>query len=319
MSDLISETAEQTPRLFANELAAFREFMRTEKQYSDKTVSSYERDLHKFIDFCEQQSLTSLARLKARDIRQNLAHLHRAGLSGKSLHRWLSALRSFFNFCIRQGWQSHNPADDVQAPKANRHLPKVLDVDQSAQFVSLEGDEFLNCRDHAILELFYSSGLRLAELAATNVQDADLQEGMIEVTGKGNKARILPIGSKAIEALRTWIALRNTIAPSGEPALFISQKGRRLGHRAIQLRLQQLSTRQGMDTPVHPHMLRHSFASHMLESSSDLRLVQEMLGHANISTTQIYTHLDFQHLASVYDKAHPRAQRRKSADDDTTD
>lgn len=309
----------EPPLFFANELAEFREYMRSEKQFSERTITSYERDLSKFTAFCAQHSLTSLEQLKARDIRQNLTHLHRAGLSGKSLHRWLSALRSFFNFCIRQGWQSHNPADDVQAPKANRHLPKVLDVDQSAQFVSVEGDEFLNCRDRAILELLYSSGLRLAELAATNVQDPDLNEGMIEVTGKGNKTRILPVGSKAIEALRRWISLRNTIAPSGEPALFISQKGTRLGHRAIQLRLQQLSIQQGMDTPVHPHMLRHSFASHMLESSSDLRLVQEMLGHANISTTQIYTHLDFQHLASVYDKAHPRAQRRRLPDEDTTD
>lgn len=310
---------EDTALPFEAAFAAFETFMVTEKQLSTKTIASYRQDLKKLADFCQQQGIDNLQRVRTRDIRQNLVQLHRAGLSGKSLHRWLSALRSFFNFGVREGWLPHNPAEGIQAPKAARHLPKVLDVDQSAQFVSIEGDSFLACRDRAILELFYSSGLRLAELASANIRSADFQEGMITVLGKGNKTRIVPMGSKAIEALQAWLPMRHKVAPEAEPALFISQRGKRLGHRAIQLRMQQLSVSQGMDTPVHPHMLRHSFASHILESSSDLRLVQELLGHANITTTQIYTHLDFQHLASVYDKAHPRAQRRPSSDDPTSE
>jgi len=303
-------TSESHPLPFDSECAAFAQYLITEKQFSPRTVSAYQHDLEKFVAWCDANDKRNLAELKSRDIRQCLAQLHRQGLAGKSLHRWLSALRSFFNFCLRKSWCQHNPAADVQAPKAGRTLPKVLDVDQSAQFVSVEGDDFLQRRDAAILELFYSSGLRLAELASVDIGDIDLQEGMVDVLGKGNKRRRVPVGSKAVEAIQRWLPIRNTIAPQDLQALFITQRNTRLSHRAIQARLQQLSTQQGIDSPVHPHMLRHSFASHMLESSSDLRLVQEMLGHANISTTQIYTHLNFQHLASVYDKAHPRAHKK---------
>lgn len=298
---------------FADELAAFYIYMRTEKQFSPRTLDSYKRDLEKFTQYCQAQSLTQLSALTAQDVRHNLAQLHRTGLGGKSLHRWLSALRSFFNFCILRGWRQNNPADGVQAPKSPRNLPKTLDVDQAAQFVEVEGDSFLITRDRALLELMYSSGLRLAELIGANVTDLDLHEGMVRVVGKGNKMRNIPVGSKAISALRVWLPQRALHCQGEEQALFISQRGKRLTPRAVQLRMQQLSIRQGMDNPVHPHMLRHSFASHVLESSSDLRLVQEMLGHANISTTQIYTHLDFQHLAKVYDQAHPRAQRKKDS------
>lgn len=296
---------------FAEELTAFYEHMRSEKHFSLHTLAAYQRDLEKFTAFCARQSLTQISTITPQDIRFNLAQLHRSGLSGKSLHRWLSALRSFFKFCIRQGWQKNNPVDGIQAPKSPRNLPKTLDVDQTAQFVEIAGDDFLSCRDRALVELIYSSGLRLAEATGLKVQDIDLQEGIVTVLGKGNKTRTLPVGSKAIAAIQAWLPHRAHHCRENNPVLFISQRGTGLSHRAVQQRLQQLSIKQGMDNPVHPHMLRHSFASHMLESSSDLRLVQEMLGHANISTTQIYTHLDFQHLAKVYDQAHPRAQRKK--------
>lgn len=301
---------------FADELAAFYVYMRSEKQFSPRTLDSYQRDLVKFTSYCAANALTDIAAITPQDIRLNLAQLHRAGLGGKSLHRWLSALRSFFNFCIRRGWRKNNPADGLQAPKSPRALPKTLDVDQAAQFVEVSGDNFLACRDRALLELIYSSGLRLAEVAGLNLGDIDLSEGMVNVIGKGNKARALPVGSKAIAALQLWFPARALRCSREEQAIFITRRGTRITHRAIQKRLQQLSISQHMDNPIHPHMLRHSFASHMLESSSDLRLVQEMLGHANISTTQIYTHLDFQHLAKVYDQAHPRAQRKKNPADE---
>lgn len=296
------------------QLAAFIAYLRNEKQLSLHTQTNYQRDLQKFCDYCAQYRLSPLDNIKPQHIRQMVAQLHRQGLGGKSLSRWLSAMRSFFDFAIRNQWIKNNPADAIQAPKSPKKLPKTLDVDQTAQFVDVQGDSVLAVRDHALLELIYSSGLRLAEVVGLNLSDIDLTDALVTVTGKGNKTRLLPVGSHAIKALKEWIALRKNIAQDKEPAIFITQRGTRMTHRAVQLRLQQLSVKQGMDTPVHPHMLRHSFASHMLESSGDLRLVQEMLGHANISTTQIYTHLDFQHLAKVYDQAHPRAQKKKTTE-----
>ena len=300
---------------FADELAAFFTYMRSEKQFSPLTQENYQRDLEKFCRFCAKYSLHDLAALQPPHIRQGVAALHRSGLGGKSLQRWLSSLRSFFRFAIRRGWMKNNPADGIQAPKSPKKLPKTLDADQTAQFVEVKGESFIACRDRALLELVYSSGLRLAEVTGLNVSDVDLKEGMVNVVGKGSKQRILPVGRHAITALQDWLPQRALHAPADQVALFITQRGARIGHRAVQLRMQQLSVQQGMDNPVHPHMLRHSFASHVLESSGDLRLVQELLGHANISTTQIYTHLDFQHLAKVYDKAHPRAQRKKGSPD----
>ncbi|MDQ2076852.1 tyrosine recombinase XerC [Marinimicrobium sp. ABcell2] len=299
---------------FIDERTAFDSYLRSEKQLSPRTQESYARDLKKFFAYCQHHNITQFDQINAQSVRQNLAQLHRAGLSGKSLRRWLSSLRAFFRFAIRRGWLKYNPAEDLQAPKIEKKLPKVLDADQASQFVELSGDNFLDRRDRALLELIYSSGLRLAEVAGLNIQDIDLQDALVVVTGKGSKTRTLPVGKQAIAALRQWLAVRTQAVSADEQALFITARGRRISHRAIQLRLQQLSQRQSMDNPVHPHMLRHSFASHMLESSGDLRLVQELLGHANISTTQVYTHLDFQHLAKVYDQAHPRAQRKKSGD-----
>jgi integrase/recombinase XerC len=295
---------------FENAILTFFAYLQNEKQLSAHTQSNYLRDLQKFQHICLQQRRDSWSLIDAKFIRQAVAFLHRQGLNGKSLQRWLSALRSFFQFCIKQSWLTYNPAEGIAAPKSAKHLPKTLDVDQAAQFVEVKGDDFIAFRDRALLELLYSSGLRLAEVVSVNLNDIDLREAMIRVTGKGNKTRSVPVGSAAIKAIHEWLEHRNLFARPEELALFITQRGSRISHRAVQMRLQQLSLEQGMDNPVHPHMLRHSFASHMLESSGDLRLVQEMLGHANIATTQIYTHLDFQHLAKVYDQAHPRAGRK---------
>ncbi|MES2675206.1 MAG: tyrosine recombinase XerC [Pseudomonadota bacterium] len=308
-----NEKAENKLLLFKPELDLFIVYLTSEKQLSIHTQTNYKRDLEKFSHYCSTFSLTQLNTIKVQHIRQMVAYFHRQGLGGKSLSRWLSAIRSFFEFAIRSGWAATNPADAIQAPKSAKKLPKTLDVDQAAQFVAIAEDSVLALRDRALLELIYSSGLRLAEAVSLNILDVDLNDALVTVTGKGNKTRILPIGSQAIAAIKAWLPQRKLLLKMEDSALFITQRGTRITHRAVQLRMQQLSIKQGMDTPVHPHMLRHSFASHMLESSSDLRLVQEMLGHANISTTQIYTHLDFQHLAKVYDSAHPRAQRKSSS------
>ncbi len=301
---------EQLP--FAAALGDFFVYMRSEKQLSLHTQTNYARDLEKFQKYCLDKKLSELEHLTPNHIRLAVAHLHRDGLGGKSLQRWLSSLRSFFQFCIKRQWMTNNIADGIAAPKSPKKLPKTLDVDQAIQFVEIEGDDFIQQRDRALVELIYSSGLRLAEAVALNLNDIEWGDAMLRVVaGKGNKSRVLPIGSAAMAALESWLPARKLFASAAEQALFITQRGGRIGHRAVQIRLQQISLQQGMDTPVHPHMLRHSFASHMLESSGDLRLVQELLGHANISTTQVYTHLDFQHLAKVYDKAHPRAGRKR--------
>ena len=238
--------------------------------------------------------------------------LHRKGLGGRSIQRWLSSLRTFFNYGLKHRWLTSNPANGIAAPKSPKKLPKTLDVDQINQFLSLPESNWIDCRDHAIIELLYSSGLRLAELANLNLTDVDLREAMVTVTGKGNKTRQLPIGRQALGAMKSWLKRRQELKKTDLPAMFLSQHGKRLSPRSIQDRLKKIGIKQGMQGKVHPHMLRHSFASHLLESSGDLRAVQELLGHQNISTTQIYTHLDFQHLAKVYDKAHPRAQKKKT-------
>jgi len=298
------------------EVDAFTQYLRIEKQLSARTLEAYQRDLLKLQRYAQQRQLTHLNAINHQEIRLLLAQQHRGGSGGKTLARWLSALRSFFRFAIKRGWLEANPAEGLQAPKSPKKLPNTLDVDQASQFVQLQGDDFISLRDGAMVELMYSSGLRLAELVGCDIKDIDLAEASVRVTGKGNKQRELPVGRFAIAAIKRYLTVRGLHAHSTEAALFVSQRGNRISHRSVQARLEQISLRQGMGQPVHPHMLRHSFASHMLESSSDLRLVQELLGHANISTTQVYTHLDFQHLAKVYDSAHPRAQRRRHKDDD---
>ena len=310
-------TSEALP--LESEVEAFTQYLRVEKQLSARTLDAYRRDLRKLQQYAETRGLNNFSAINHQELRLLLAQQHRTGSGGKTLARWLSALRSFFRFAIKRGWTGANPAEGLQAPKSPKKLPKTLDVDQAGQFVQLDGDDFISLRDGAMVELMYSSGLRLAELVGSNIHDIDLAGASIRVTGKGNKQRELPVGRFAIAAVKRYLSVRDLHANASEQALFVSKRGSRISHRSVQARLEQISLRQGVGQPVHPHMLRHSFASHMLESSSDLRLVQELLGHANISTTQVYTHLDFQHLAKVYDSAHPRAQRRRDSEDDKQD
>jgi len=250
-------------------------------------------------------------------VRSFAAHQHRTGVSGRTIQRRLSALRGFYEFAMREDLIAHNPARAVSAQKSPRALPRVLDVDAAGQFVAgvgpSDGDSELHARDNALFETIYSSGLRLSEAVGLSLRDVDLDAGLIRVTGKGNKVRVLPLGRKACAALRAWYQLRaGWLTQADEKAVFVSKRGTRLSARAVQARVAARARQSGEGVHVHPHMLRHSFASHLLESSGDLRSVQELLGHADISTTQIYTHLDFQHLASVYDAAHPRARKRKA-------
>ena len=295
------------------DLDAYFEHLRSERQMSPHTLDGYRRDLIKVSSFCQKQALAQWTELKSSHVRQLIAEQHRKGQSSRSLARLLSALRGLYRYLNQEGRCDHDPAADISAPKGEKRLPRLLDTDRAMQL--LDGgveDDFIGHRDQAILELFYSSGLRLAELVGLNLDQLDLPAGLVQVRGKGNKERVLPIGRKAREALETWLPLRALSNPA-DGAVFVSQRGRRLGARAVQIRVRQAGVRE-LGQHLHPHMLRHSFASHMLESSQDLRSVQELLGHADIGTTQIYTHLDFQHLAKVYDQAHPRAKRKQSSE-----
>ncbi|WP_455920753.1 tyrosine recombinase XerC [Pseudomonas putida] len=294
-------------------LDAYCTHLRSERQVSDHTLQAYRRDLDKVVAFCEKEQLAGWAALDIQQLRRLVARQHQQGQSSRSLARLLSAVRGLYRYLNREGICNHDPANGLSPPKGERRLPRTLDTDRTLQL--LEGaveDDFLAHRDQAMLELFYSSGLRLSELTSLNLEQLDLADGLVQVHGKGSKTRVLPVGRKAREALQQWLPLRALSNPADD-AVFVSQQGRRLGPRAIQLRVKAAGERE-LGQNLHPHMLRHSFASHLLESSQDLRAVQEMLGHADIATTQIYTHLDFQHLATVYDSAHPRAKRSKDSD-----
>lgn len=288
-------------------LAEYLNHLAFERGLSSLTRENYARDIKLLLQLCDKQALQEI---KPQHIRRFIAAIHSKGLGGKSIARILSAWRGFFDFLGRRHQFSSNPCTGIRGPKAAKSLPQALSADQAVKLVSIEEDGFLAARDHAVLELFYSSGLRLAELVGLNVEALDLRNGTVTVTGKGSKTRIVPVGSHAIEAIGVWLGLRSSIPNLYSPALFTNQKGKRLTGRALQYRLKQWAIKQGVNSDVHPHMLRHSFATHVLQSSGDLRAVQEMLGHANISTTQVYTHLDFQHLAKVYDAAHPRARKK---------
>ena len=292
-------------------LSDFLAQLTIEKRASQYTVKSYKRDLNCLSNYCESKSISLWTDLKQTDIRSYMASRHRQGLSSTSLQRELSAIRSFFNFLLKNQLTDNNPGQYIKAPKKTRKLPKTLDVDQIKSLLEAGTNSTIEIRDLAMFELFYSSGIRLSELAQLNLTDIDLTDKSLMVrSGKGGKSRMLPIGSKAVAAINTWLEHRIKSITSTETALFISTRGTRLGQRSIELRLKQWCKKKGIAENIHPHMLRHSFATHLLESSQDLRAVQELLGHSNISTTQIYTHLDFQHLADVYDKAHPRAKRK---------
>jgi len=286
-------------------------FLATLQHLSPHTRTAYRRDLNVLLSYCRDQDVKQWRELDGRLMRSFVAWRHRQGIGGKTLQRNLSAVRAFFQYLIEEGAAGQNPAVGIAAPKSARKLPRALDVDQAAQLVSIDNDDPLALRDHAILELMYSSGLRLSELTSLDTTAVDLEDAVLTVRGKGNKTRSVPVGRYAIKAIREWLPVRKTMAAPEQEALFVSRRGNRLGPRSVQQRLRTWAVRQGLPGHVHPHMLRHSFASHLLESSGDLRAVQELLGHADISTTQVYTHLDFQHLAKVYDRAHPRAGRKK--------
>jgi len=297
----------------ARSTTRFLDYLRDVRRLSPHTVSNYRRDLASLQRYAGERGIDGPDNLTEADIRQWVSLMHRRGLSGSSIQRSLSAARSFFNYLSREQGRQRNPAASVQAPRKPRRLPRTLDTDQVDKYLRFAEDSPIARRDRAIAELFYSSGLRLAELVSVNIGDIDTHSRLLTVTGKGNRGRTVPVGSVALAAIDRWLEVRPDSAADedGAVALFTSSRGRRISVRNIQERLKLQGRRSGMHQDVHPHMLRHSFASHMLESSGDLRAVQELLGHANISTTQIYTHLDFQHLAKVYDAAHPRAKKRR--------
>ena len=281
--------------------------LRSERRLAELTARNYQRDVATLIELAGGASLCDL---RLHHIRRFVAQLHGRGLDGRSLARMLSAWRGFFRYLGRDHGYTSNPCLGVRAPKAAKKLPHALSPDDAGRLMAVDEGGSLAVRDRAMLELFYSSGLRLAELVALVPVDVNFQDATVQVTGKGSKTRIVPVGAHALAALRAWLAERAGIARPDEEALFVSQNGGRLSPRAVQARLKFWAARLGLGSAVHPHMLRHSFASHLLQSSGDLRAIQEMLGHANISTTQVYTQLDFQHLAKVYDQAHPRARRK---------
>jgi len=287
----------------------YKKFIAFEKRLSSSSIKSYLRDINELLKLMGDKKLNSYS---IEDIRKNIAILHSKGLSGKSLSRMISSWRGLFNFLIHKYQFNQNPTLGIKAPKSKKLLPQTLSVDQTIKLIDIKDNSFLGLRDHAILELFYSSGLRLSELVDININNINFDDGTITVTGKGNKERIIPVGTFAFKAIKKWLKSRKTInnlTPKNQ-ILFLSKSGQKLTPRAIQYRLKFWAIKQGIPENIHPHLLRHSFASHLLQSSQDLRAVQELLGHANISTTQIYTHLDFQHLSKIYDKAHPRAKKK---------
>jgi integrase/recombinase XerC len=291
-------------------LDAFLSHLAYERRLSPHTVANYARDVRALLELAGS---TPLADIHPNLARRFVAQLHARGLNGKSLARALSAWRTLYRYLARDHGVTRNPFQGVRAPKSARTLPKALSPDEASRLVAMECDDALSVRDRAIFELFYSSGLRLAELVGLKLSDVDFDEAIVRVTGKGSKTRVVPVGRFALNAIRDWLEQRRRLASHEQQKLFLTARGTPLGPRAIQTRLRQWAVRQGLGQPVHPHMLRHSFASHVLQSSGDLRAVQEMLGHASISTTQVYTHLDFQHLAKAYDAAHPRAKRKATA------
>lgn len=297
-------------------LDAWLDHLRNERQLSPHSLDASRRDLASLLRLLQDEDIQRWQDLDGRRLRRLLALRHAEGLAPRSLARWLSSVRGFYRWLLREGLCQHDPSAGLRPPKGEKRLPTLLDTDRTSQLLDTPDggdDDFLARRDQAMLELFYSSGLRLSELAGLDLGGLDLAAGLVRVLGKGRKTREVPVGRLARQALQRWLTLRAPLAGS-EEALFIGQQGRRLSTRAIQLRLRRAGVER-LGQHLHPHMLRHSFASHLLESSRDLRAVQELLGHADIGTTQIYTHLDFQHLSQVYDQSHPRARRQKKSDD----
>ncbi len=296
----------------AGPIEPFLAHLAHERRLADLSITGYRADLERISTWLTDAGgdADAITRLDQPQIRRYIAWRHRSGVGGRTLQRELSSLRSLYRWLLREGRVPNNPAVGIRAPKTPRKLPATLDADQLCGLLDRPVDDLLAIRDTAMIELFYSSGLRLAELVSVNLGDIDMADAALRVTGKGDKTRVVPVGTQAREAVAHWLRVRANLASGDEPALFVSSRGNRIHPRTVRTRVAQWAQEQGADRHVHPHLLRHSFASHLLESSGDLRAVQELLGHADISTTQIYTHLDFQHLAQVYDQAHPRAKRK---------
>lgn len=288
----------------------FLRHLETERRLSQHTITSYRNDLLTLEKYCMEKTVTSWVNLRPHHIRSFVSSIFIEGLGARSIQRRLSAIRSFMNYLLRESLIKSNPADGIKTPKAPRRLPDVLDVDQINQLLNITKEDPISLRDKAILELLYSSGLRLSELVMMNPIDLNLQDKSLTVIGKGNKRRMLPIGSKAVQAITIWLNVRSQLANLDEEALFVGNRGTRLSRRSVQSRINHWAKINGLQKDVYPHLLRHSFATHLLEASGDLRAVQELLGHSDIATTQIYTHLDFQHLSETYDKAHPRSGKK---------
>lgn len=301
--------------LFDAAIDAYLHELQVARRASPHTVSNYARDLQAFAKLAVAWGLRDWQSLASDDVQSMVAEQHREGIAGRSLARRLSALRGLYGFLMKHGRCAVNPAQGVLAPRDQRRLPATLDPDEVSQLFATSHTQPMLVRDLAMFELMYSSGLRLAELVRLDLNDLDLSVGQVRVTGKGDKSRDLPVGSAAVTVVNQWLSCRRMLPGADTRAVFLSSRGKRIAPRTVQMRLKKLAATQGLDRDCHPHMLRHSFASHVLESSGDLRAVQELLGHADIGTTQIYTHLDFQHLADVYDRAHPRAQRTEPAED----
>ncbi len=301
------------PHSLQKPLERFYEFLRSEKGLSLHTQRNYKQQLETMAQHLAEMGLKDWSQVDAGWVRQLAAKGMREGMKASSLATRLSSLRSFFDFLILRGEMSANPAKGVSAPRKQRPLPKNLDVDEMNQLLEVNEDDPLAVRDRAMMELMYGAGLRLAELVSVDVRDVHLRSGELRVIGKGDKERKVPFSGMATEWVGKWLKVRGSFAKAGERALFVSKLGTRISHRSVQKRMMEWGQKQSVASHISPHKLRHSFATHMLESSNNLRAVQELLGHENISTTQIYTHLDFQHLAQAYDQAHPRA-RKKSGD-----
>lgn len=299
--------------VFKDDIDRYLHELKVARRASPHTVSNYARDLRAVAQSAVDRDVDSWSTLTANDVRAIIAEQHRDGISGRSLARRLSALRGLYNFLIDHAQAKVNPAQDIIAPKDKKALPATLAPEEINRLLSQGVKDPMICRDIAMFELMYSSGLRLAELVGIDLVDLDLSVGQVRVTGKGAKVRDLPVGEQAVQAINKWLGYRRSLPGADERAVFLSSRGKRIAPRTVQMRLKKLAESQGLDRDCYPHMLRHSFASHMLESSGDLRAVQELLGHADISTTQIYTHLDFQHLAKVYDESHPRARRDQAS------
>ena len=296
---------------FDRDYGLFFQFLQSEKQFSPHTLDSYRRDINRFLRFLNDQSVSRWDDIDEQHIRLFVSQVHRQGLGGKSIQRLLSALRRLFRYLLVNHRIRSNPASQVRAPKSSRKLPEVMQPQQIDQLLNTDSDQPLVVRDHALLELLYACGLRRSELISLNLRDIDWASHCLRVTGKGRKERLCPFGRQAETILKKWLKCRDLLVKDGEQAVFVNNRGGRLSASAIRTRIRKLCEEKGIDQRVYPHLMRHSFASHLLQSSGDLRAVQELLGHAHLKTTQIYTHLDFQQLAETYDAAHPRAQKKK--------